>query len=81
MTEISKAKTLTTSALNCAITLPFLYWVNLILNSMLNPGYSQMRQQVSELGMRGATFPYLFNAGILVVGIALLVGAIGYYYA
>lgn len=81
MTEISRAKALKTSALNGAIALPLLYWVNLILNSLLNPGYSQMRQQVSELGMRGATYPYLFNAGILVAGIALLVGTLGYYYA
>jgi len=68
-------------ALHAAIAVPFLYWGNLVLSSLLNPGYSNMRQQVSELGANAASHPMIFNGLILATGVAQLVGAYGYYQA
>ncbi len=68
-------------ALHAAIAVFFLYWGNLVLSSLLNPGYSNMRQQVSELGANAASHPMIFNGLILATGVAQLVGACGYYQA
>lgn len=70
-----------TISLRLATWMPFLYLANLALGSLLYPGFSQSRQMVSELGSKGAPHPGIFNVGIVVIGISILVSAFGYFRA
>lgn len=63
--------------LYCGATGAALYFISLIVASLTWPGYSHVRQYVSELGSAAAPFPMLFNIGILLTGALALVGALG----
>jgi len=71
-------KRLEADSLRVAIAVPFIYFGNLVLSSLFYPGYSQLRQKVSELGAKGAPHPEIFNAGVIINGAAILVGAFGF---
>ena len=64
--------------LRFGILVPVLYFGTLLVSSLLYPGYSHVRQYASELGSATARYPYVFNAGIMVAGLATLVSLHGF---
>lgn len=68
-------------SLRLAVWMPFLYAGNLAFSSLFYPGYSQSRQMVSELGAQGAPHPAIFNVGVFLIGITILIGAFGFFRA
>lgn len=63
--------------LHCGTVSAALYFLTLIVASSTWPGYSHVRQYVSELGSAAAPYPLLFNAGILATGTLAVIGALG----
>ena len=64
--------------LRFGILVPVLYFGTLLVSSLLYPGYSHVRQYASELGSATAQYPYVFNAGIMLAGLATLVSLHGF---
>ncbi len=55
-----------------------LAWVGIIaIAGFLEPGYSEIRDAVSELGADTATRPWLFNVAVAVWGLSFIAVAIG----
>lgn len=63
--------------LRAGVAVPFLYFGNLILSALLYPGYSHVRQYASELGSASARHPWVFNTGVVLVGLAGVLGGVG----
>ncbi|MFL6202566.1 MAG: DUF998 domain-containing protein [Thermoanaerobaculia bacterium] len=63
------------------VALPILYFANLLINSLLYPGYSHVTQYVSELGAAAAPHASLFNAGVILGGALSFVASFGFFYA
>jgi hypothetical membrane protein len=59
------------------VAVPFIYFANLFVGGWLTPGFDQASQMPSELGIAGLPYAGLFNAGLIAVGVALLLGAAG----
>jgi glucan biosynthesis protein C len=74
-------KKLDAMCLRIAMAVPFLYLGTLLLSAHFYPGYSHVRQAASELGAPGSPRPEIFNVGFVVLGVAILIGAIGYFRA
>jgi hypothetical membrane protein len=72
---------LDTICLRVAMAVPFLYLGTLVLSAHFYPGYSHVRQAASELGMAEAPRPEIFNVGFILVGTAILIGAVWYFRA
>ena len=60
------------------IAVPILYFGNLLLSSLLYPGYSHVRQYVSELGGPEAPHATLFNTGVVIFGLAAVAAGGGF---
>ena len=67
------------SLLYAGIAVPLIYFGNLILTPLFYPGYNHVTQYASELGGPDAPRPYIFNTAILLLGVAGLVAAAGYF--
>ena len=67
--------------LACGVAVPFLYFATLGLGGWLTDGYSHVSQYASELGITGSPAAGLFNGGIVLTGLATLLGAIGLFVA
>ena len=67
--------------LMAGIAVPVLYFANLLINSLLYPGYSHVTQYVSELGAAEAPYRTLFNAGVILTGAAGFAAGFGIFYA
>jgi hypothetical membrane protein len=65
--------------LNAGVAVPLVYCATLIGASLLNPRYSQARQQVSELGARGAAHPEVFNFGTIMLALLIECSAAGFF--
>jgi len=63
--------------LNFGIVAIFGYVINIIILGELEPNYSHVKQQISELGKSNALNPLLFNLGEIVAGIFFLISSIG----
>lgn len=63
------------------VAVPILYFANLLINSLLYPGYSHVTQYVSELGSEAAPYKALFNTGVILVGAAGAAAGFGFFYA
>jgi hypothetical membrane protein len=63
--------------LSAAVLVPFCYFGSLLLAGFLYPGYSHVTQLPSELGAAGAPHPLIFNAGLVLTGLALVVATPG----
>ena len=61
------------------LAVPILYFGNLLVSSLLYPGYSHVTQYASELGSSSARYPAVFNTGVVMIGIAGLAAALGLY--
>jgi hypothetical membrane protein len=57
-------------SLGAAVAVPFLYYGNVVLSSLLYPGYSHILQYVSELGSAAAPHAWVFNTGVVLFGLA-----------
>jgi hypothetical membrane protein len=75
----AQADRLTDRLLYAAIAVPVIYFGTLLVASLFYPGYSHVTQYASELGSASARWPAIFNTGILLGGVACLVGSIGVY--
>lgn len=65
--------------LNAGIAVPLIYFGNLILTPLFYPGYDHVTQYASELGGPDAPRPYIFNTAILLLGVAGLLAAPGFF--
>ena len=65
--------------LYAGIAVPLIYFGNLILTPLSYPGYNHVTQYASELGGPDAPRPYIFNTAILLLGVAGLLAAAGYF--
>jgi hypothetical protein len=63
--------------LACGVAVPFVYFANLFVAGWMTPGFDHGAQLPSELGLAGLPFAGPFNAGLIAVGVALLLGAFG----
>lgn len=64
--------------LRLGVLVPFLYFGTVLIAAMFYPGYSHGRQYASELGSNTATYPQLFNTGIILTGVTILFSLIGF---
>ena len=62
----------TRALLWAAVTVPFLYLGTVFISALFYPGYSHITQYASELGSTDATYPGIFNGGILLTGLVSL---------
>jgi glucans biosynthesis protein C len=67
--------------LMAGIAVPIVYFSNLLINSMLYPGYSHVTQYVSELGAADAPYRALFNTVIVVLGALGVAAGFGIFFA
>lgn len=65
-------------SLRIGVIVPFLYFGTVILSALTYPNYSHVRQYASELGSANARYPYIFNVGIVLTGLATLVSLTGF---
>ena len=63
------------------VAVPVIYFGNLLLSSLLYPGYSHVRQYASELGSAAARYPAVFNTGVVLIGLAAITAAPGFAWA
>lgn len=62
----------------CAVCVPLLYFGTLLVSSLFFPGYSHVTQYASELGSAAAPYPWIFNSGIVLTGVAGLAAGVGF---
>jgi glucans biosynthesis protein C len=67
--------------LMAGVAAPILYFANLLINSLLYPGYSHVTQYVSELGAAEAPYAPLFNTVIILLGALGFAAGFGLFYA
>lgn len=60
-----------------AVLVPLCYFGSLLLAGLLYPGYSHVTQLPSDLGAVGAAHPLIFNTGLILTGLALLLATPG----
>jgi hypothetical membrane protein len=66
------------SLLRVGVLVPFVYFGTDIVSALCYPGYSPARQFASELGSSTAPHPAIFNAGLVITGIAAVLAAAGF---
>ena len=76
MTSISRGRRLQIIAL-CGAVAPIVYTVGALAAGAGFPGYSHMKQFVSELGATGAPTAFLMNAAFLLFGVLMAAFALG----
>jgi hypothetical membrane protein len=62
-----------------AAAVPLLYYGTVLLSASFFPGYNHFTQYASELGSSAAVYPAIFNTGIVLTGIAIVVAGFGFY--
>jgi hypothetical membrane protein len=67
----------TLASLGFAIAVPLLYYGVQVVAAPFFPDFSVLGTIASELGSDRSTRPWVFNAGMILTGIAALVGSIG----
>jgi hypothetical membrane protein len=61
------------------LALPILYFANVFGSSLFYPGYSHITQYASEMGSNSATYPAVFNTGVMLVGVAAMAAGAGFF--
>lgn len=69
------------SLLKLALVAPLLYFAAVIVGGLFYPGYSHVTQYASELGSATATWPQIFNYGIIAAGALGILGGLGLFLA
>lgn len=80
MTKLS-GNSFTGICLIAAVAMPVLYFGSQVVAAPFYPGYSFSRDTASMLGTSFSRYPWIFNRGAILTGIAALAGAIGLYRA
>jgi len=57
---------------------PIIFYGVIVAGGFMTPGYNHMTQYVSELGQAGAPAAKIFNYGLMAVGGAMILGALGF---
>ncbi len=60
-----------------AVAAPVCYFVTLTAATLAYPGFDEVVQLPSELGARGAPHPMIFNVGMAVSGLVLILAGLG----
>ena len=68
-------------SLRVGIAVPILYFGSVFVASFFYPGFSFVRQYASELGADGAPHPQILNIGLMLVGLAAMFAAFGFWRA
>lgn len=68
-------------SLRVGIAVPVLYFGSVFVASLFYPGFSFVRQYASELGADGAPHPQILNVGLMLVGLAAMFTAFGFWRA
>jgi hypothetical membrane protein len=63
--------------LNLGFAVPGIFWATLLISGRFYPGYSSVRDRVSELGALGAPTRWIFNPGMLLCALLSLVFVYG----
>jgi len=61
-----------------ALAAPIVYFSTVLVAALFYPGYSHVGQYASELGSASARYPWLFNTGIITLGVLAVLGGVGY---
>lgn len=69
------------SFLRFGVLVPIFYFGTLLVASLFYAGYSFARQYASELGSASAPYPFIFNIGTILGGIAALLSLRGFHAA
>lgn len=70
----------TTMAIRAGVLVPVLYFGIQLLAALFFPGYDFVRQAASDLGSDGSNLPMLFNIGAMLLGVAALLAALGFWF-
>jgi hypothetical membrane protein len=81
MTTPSQGSFFTRRSLIAAVAVPVLYFGSQLAAAPFYPGYSFSRDSASMLGTSFSRYPWIFNLGAVLTGIAALAGATGLYRA
>lgn len=79
MSGLHPNRFLTSLCLLAAAAMPIIYFGTQVVAASFYPGYSFSQQSESMLGTRFSRHPGIFNAGLMLAGIAAIVGALGLY--
>jgi hypothetical membrane protein len=69
--------TIERALLRCGISVPIIYYANLVVFGLLNPTHDPVVQPPSYLGTPDMRYAELFNLGLMLVGVTLIAGAVG----
>jgi hypothetical membrane protein len=72
---------ITVRALGAGVAVPFLYYGAQAIAAPFFPGFSFLGTTASELGSDHSAHPFLFNGGAILLGVAGLVAAVGFFRA
>jgi len=72
-------RSITSLCLLAAAAAPILYFATQIVAAPFYPGYSFSQQSVSMLGTHFSRYPWIFNTGAMLTGLAALGAALGLY--
>ena len=78
MSQAIQSDRLESRALAAGMAVPVLYFASVVAGAMAYPGFSFSRQFASELGSPGAPHPWILNSGIIGVGLAAIISALGF---
>ena len=79
MSGVHPKRSLTSLCLLAAAATPILYFATQIVAAPFYPGYSFSQQSVSMLGTHFSRYPWIFNTGAMLTGLAALGAALGLY--
>jgi hypothetical membrane protein len=79
MSGLPPNRSLTSLCLLAAAAMPIIYFGTQIVAAPFFPGYSFSLQSASMLGTHFSRYPWIFNAGAMLTGIAALGAALGLY--
>lgn len=63
------------------IFIPVVYFGLLIVAPLIYPGFNYATQYASEMGSTASRYPTVFNAGVMLCGVAGLVASFGFFHA
>jgi hypothetical membrane protein len=65
------------TALASGVAAPVLYFASVAAGAMMYPGFRVIRQFASDLGAQDAPHPLILNVGVVLSGVASLLGCVG----
>jgi hypothetical protein len=65
-------------ALRAGVAMPLIYFGTQLIGALFYPGYSFLTMDASTLGSDRSTMPWLFNAGVILTGLATAIAGFGF---